>query len=65
MFLPFSGELAYHGHRVKVYDHNINILNSTYERIEEDKKSLREGGLMTHKNFVVSGYYSLASCEQD
>ncbi|XP_064623519.1 probable 3-hydroxybutyryl-CoA dehydrogenase [Lineus longissimus] len=52
MGIKIAGELAYHGHRVKIYDHNINSLNSTYERIEEDKKALREGGLMTHKNFV-------------
>lgn len=45
--------MAYHGHRVKVHDVDLNALNSAYLRIEEDKKNLREEGLLAHKNFVV------------
>ena len=45
--------MAYHGHRVKLFDNNLNALNSAYPRIEEDKQYLREEGLLTHKNFVV------------
>ena len=49
----FAGEMAYHGHRVKMYDNNLNALNSAYQRIEEDKHQLREDGLMAHQNFIV------------
>jgi len=47
------GELAYHGHRVKMYDANTDSLNSAYERIEEDKQHLRQDGLLPQLNFVV------------
>lgn len=50
----FAGEMAYHGHRVKLFDNNIDALNSAHERIEEDKKQLREEGLLSHRNFIVS-----------
>ena len=46
--------MAYHGHRVKLYDNNLNALNSAYYRIEEDKKQLRDDGLLLHRNFIVS-----------
>ncbi|KAK2192439.1 hypothetical protein NP493_31g03001 [Ridgeia piscesae] len=44
--------MAYHGHRVRLYDNNVKSLNSAYMRIEEDKKYLHEQGLLLHKNFV-------------
>ena len=48
--------MAYHGHRVKLFDNNIEALNSAHERMEEDKKQLREEGLLPHKNFIVSWF---------
>jgi len=48
-----SGELAYHGHRVKMYDANTDSLNSAFERIEEDKQHLRQEGLLPQLNFIV------------
>ena len=48
-----TGEFAYHGHRVKLYDHNEAPLNSAYSRIEEDKAYLIEEGLLASQNFVV------------
>lgn len=48
-----SGELAYHGHRIKLYDSNISALNSAFQRIEEDRRCLIEEGLLPTKNFVV------------
>ncbi|KAL5008765.1 hypothetical protein ScPMuIL_014346 [Solemya velum] len=52
MGMKIAGEMAYHGHRVKIYDSNIAALNLVFERLEEDKKNLREEGLMLHKNFI-------------
>ncbi|XP_064602416.1 LOW QUALITY PROTEIN: 3-hydroxybutyryl-CoA dehydrogenase-like [Liolophura sinensis] len=52
MGVKIAGELAYHGHRVKVYDSNMNSLNTVFERMEEDKRYLRTEGLLTHKNFI-------------
>lgn len=49
-----AGEMAYHGHRVKLHDAKVNTLNSAYDRIEEDKRHLREEGLLPNRNFVVS-----------
>ncbi len=50
--------MAYHGHRVKLFDNNIDALNSAHERMEEDKKQLREEGLLPHKNFIVSAAWN-------
>ncbi|XP_048735230.1 3-hydroxybutyryl-CoA dehydrogenase-like [Ostrea edulis] len=47
-----AGELAYHGHRVKIWDVNIEALNAVYRILEEDKKQLTEDGLLFQKNFV-------------
>ncbi|XP_062578079.1 3-hydroxybutyryl-CoA dehydrogenase-like isoform X2 [Saccostrea cucullata] len=47
-----AGELAYHGHRVNVWDINIPALNSVFNVLEDDKKQLREDGILFQKNFV-------------
>ena len=54
-----TGEFAYHGHRVKLYDHNEAALNSAYSRIEEDKAYLIEEGLLASQNFVVVVWFLL------
>lgn len=59
MLKPSIGELAYHGHRVKIWDVSIPALNAVYNIIEDDKKQLREDGLLFQKNFVVSEANSL------
>nr|XP_022329712.1 uncharacterized protein LOC111128407 [Crassostrea virginica] len=46
-----AGELAYHGHRVKIWDVNNQALNTVFNVLEDDKKQLREDGLF-QKNFV-------------
>lgn len=46
--------MAYHGHRVMVYDNNVEVLNGAYEIIQEDKRVLRQEGLLLQKNFLVS-----------
>ena len=48
-----TGEMAYHGHRVKMYDSSVSSLNSAHERIEEDKRQLQKDGLLPHPNFIV------------
>lgn len=50
--IKIAGELAYHGHRVKIHDSSLKNLNSVFQRMEEDKKNLREEGLLLHKNFI-------------
>lgn len=57
-----AGELAYHGHRVKMYDANTDSLNSAYERIEEDKQHLRQDGLLPQLNFIVCVFIILNIC---
>ncbi|PAA90648.1 hypothetical protein BOX15_Mlig004889g1 [Macrostomum lignano] len=47
MGCKIAGELARQGHRVKMTDSNAEVLNSAYQRMEEDKQELlREGLLM-------------------
>ena len=55
-FFFVSGSMAYHGHRVMVYDNKVDILNGAYEIIQEDKRVLRQEGLLLQKNFLVSFY---------
>ena len=52
-FSGISGEFAYHGHRVKMYDSCISALDTVYARMEEDKRDLRIEELLLHKNFIV------------
>ncbi|ELU17936.1 hypothetical protein CAPTEDRAFT_222534 [Capitella teleta] len=52
MGVKIAGEMAYHGHRVRIFDSNLNALNSVYQRLEEDKQTLRNEGLLPHKNFI-------------
>lgn len=47
------GEMAYYGHRVKIHDVNIGSLNSVYGRMENDKKELRNEGLLLTNNYIV------------
>ncbi|PVD25961.1 hypothetical protein C0Q70_13627 [Pomacea canaliculata] len=47
-----AGELAYHGHRVKMFDSNKDALNKVFSRLQEDRKLLKKEGLMAHDNFL-------------
>lgn len=53
--MQFTGELAYHGHRVKMFDSNKDALNKVFSRLQEDRKLLKKEGLMAHDNFLVTG----------
>ncbi|XP_046333342.2 3-hydroxybutyryl-CoA dehydrogenase-like [Haliotis rufescens] len=52
MGIRIAGELAYHGHRVKITDNDVRALNNVYERLQEDKMMLHSEKLMPHKNFI-------------
>lgn len=52
MGVKIAGEMAYHGHRVKLYDADVNTLNLAYGRIEEDKRQMREEGLLASNSFI-------------
>ncbi|RUS83060.1 hypothetical protein EGW08_009199 [Elysia chlorotica] len=47
-----AGELAYHGHRVKIYDKNPACLNKVHDILNTDTKQLREDGLITQAQFL-------------
>lgn len=53
---PVAGEMAYHGHRVTLYDANLTTLNTVYPRLMEDKQLLRDEGLLPTQSFVVNDY---------
>ena len=52
-FFAFLGELAYHGHRVKVYDRSRQALERASNVLEEHKEQLRREECLITRNFVV------------
>lgn len=52
MGIKIAGEFAFHGHRVKIYSNQLDSLNTVFQRIEEDKKQLRQDGILLNKNFI-------------
>ncbi|XP_006813149.1 putative 3-hydroxybutyryl-CoA dehydrogenase [Saccoglossus kowalevskii] len=52
MGTKIAGDMAYHGHRVKIYDHNPAALDVFYHNLADDKEELKNEGLMTHPNFL-------------
>lgn len=53
LIYELPGELAYHGHRVKVYDTNAEALRKAKEELETQKEELRRDELMLVADFVV------------
>ena len=58
----FVGELAYHGHRVKVYDRSRQALEKASNVLEEHKKQLRREECMINRDFVVRLIQQYHSC---
>jgi hypothetical protein len=50
--IKIAGEFAYHGHRVKCYDNNIQSLNSVYARYQKDKEELYADQVIESPNFT-------------
>jgi 3-hydroxyacyl-CoA dehydrogenase len=50
--VKIAGEFAFHGHRVKCYDNNIQSLNSVYSKYQNDKLNLYNEGLIEVPNFT-------------
>ena len=50
--VKIAGEFAYHGHRVKTYDNNIQSLNSVYTRYQSDKAQLYADQVVESPNFT-------------
>lgn len=48
------GSLAYEGHEVRVHDSSSAVLNKVYLRLTEDRRILREDGLVSNSAFIVS-----------
>lgn len=51
-----AGELAYHGHEVRVFDAAAEALDRVQPRLAEDRKVLRECGLLQQPGLVGSVY---------
>lgn len=45
---------AFHGHTVRGWDKHQETLDKVYERLSYEKKKLKEDGLMTRPDFIVS-----------
>ncbi|GFO03795.1 fatty acid oxidation complex subunit alpha [Plakobranchus ocellatus] len=52
MGIKIAGELAYHGHRVKIHDSNLSSLNKVHEVLNYDLKQLRAEGLISQAQFL-------------
>ncbi|KAH3857268.1 peroxisomal bifunctional enzyme-like [Dreissena polymorpha] len=50
--IKIAGEMAFHGHRVKIFSTDLKSLNSVFLRMEEDKRQLKHDGILMNKNFV-------------
>lgn len=50
--IKIAGEIAYHGHRVKIHDVNPSCLNSIYCRMKMDKEELQKEGLLTTEEYM-------------
>lgn len=55
--VKIAGELAYHGHEVRLYDRSPETLDRVQLRIKEDKRLLTEDGLLLSPNFLGEVYY--------
>lgn len=51
------GELAYHGHEVRVFDRSPEALDRIRLRMQEEKRLLAEDGLLMTSNFLGDIYY--------
>ncbi|CAD5121622.1 DgyrCDS10116 [Dimorphilus gyrociliatus] len=54
--VKIAGEMAYHGHKVKLYDSNLTALNAVYDKIEEDKEWMKSEGLLSNNTFIGQIY---------
>lgn len=52
MGTKIAGCMAYHGHRVKIFDVNASALGTVQEILDQDKEDLHRDGLMTHHKFL-------------
>ncbi|KAL8571994.1 hypothetical protein ACOMHN_057677 [Nucella lapillus] len=52
MGVRMAGELAYHGHRVKMFDSNKDALNKVFSRLQEDRHMLHKEGLLEQEQFL-------------
>lgn len=52
MGIRIAGEMAYHGHRVKMFDTNKDSLNKVCLRLKEDRHMLQKDGLLLQENFL-------------
>ena len=59
--VKIAGEFAYHGHRVKCYDNNIQALNSVYQRYQSDKAELINDQIVDSLNFAGFFFFRLKS----
>ncbi|GFS14626.1 3-hydroxybutyryl-CoA dehydrogenase [Elysia marginata] len=52
MGIKIAGELAYHGHRVKIHDKSATSLNKVHEVLKYDLQQLRAEGLISQAQFL-------------
>ena len=48
-----AGDLAFNGHTVRVWDKDAKSLNQLHERIDYEKKRLKEDKIMTYPEMLV------------
>lgn len=52
MGVRIAGEMAYHGHRVKIFDSSKDALNKVFSHLQEDRRMLQKDGLLAQENFL-------------
>ena len=48
-----AGDLAFHGHTVRVWDAKPEPMDKMHERLAYEKKRLKQDGLMARPDFLV------------
>ena len=48
-----AGELCHHGHTVRVWDSNPEVLDGFHDRLQYEKSRLKEQGLLVRSEFLV------------
>ena len=49
-----SGDLAFNGHTVRAWDNDSNTLDKLHDRINYEKKRLKEDKIMTYPEMLVN-----------
>ena len=61
-----AGDLAFNGHSVRVWDTDKNTLDTLHQRLDYERKRLRDDKVMSQPKFLVSlNVFLITNCIAD